>query len=127
MPLIKVHIRDGKTKDHKKAVLDGIHKALVSAFEIPEKDRTMLLTEYAAEHFDGRDENFTIVEIMAFAGRSKDAKKQLYKEIVDNVSQTTTLNPTDIFIIVNDIPQDNWGIRGGQMASDVNLGFKTDI
>ena len=127
MPLIKVHIRDGKTKDHKKAVLDGIHKALVSAFEIPEKDRTMLLTEYAAEHFDGRDVNFTIVEIMAFAGRSKDAKKQLYKEIVDNVSQTTTLNPTDIFIIVNDIPQDNWGIRGGQMASDVNLGFKTDI
>lgn len=127
MPLIKVHIRDGKTKEHKKALLDGIHNALVSAFKIPEKDRTMLLTEYDAEHFDGRDENFTIVEITAFAGRSKDAKRQLYKEIVENVTKTTALNPTDIFIIVNDIPKDNWGIRGGQMASEVDLGFKIDV
>lgn len=127
MPLIKVHMRDTKTKEHKKAVLDGIHSALVSAFKIPEKDRTQLLTEYDAEHFDGRDENYTIVEIMAFEGRSKDAKRQLYKEIVENVCNTTKLQPTDIFIIVNDIPKDNWGIRGGQMASEVNIGFKIDV
>jgi phenylpyruvate tautomerase PptA (4-oxalocrotonate tautomerase family) len=127
MPLIKVHMRDGKTKEHKKAVLDGIHNALVSAFKIPDKDRTQLLAEYDAEHFDGRDENYTVVEIVAFEGRSKDAKRQLYKEIVGNICGSTKLQPTDIFIIVNDIPKDNWGIRGGQMASEVNIGFKIDV
>ena len=127
MPLIKVHMRGGKTKEHKKAVLDGIHNALVSAFKIPEKDRKQLLTEYDAEHFDGGDENFTIVEIMAFEGRSKDAKRQLYKDTVANICGSTKLQPTDIFIIVNDIPKDNWGIRGGQMASEVNIGFKIDV
>ena len=127
MPLIKVHMRDGKTKEHKKAVLDGVYNALVSAFKISEKDRTQLLTEYDAEHFDGRDENYTIVEIMVFEGRSKDAKKRLYKEIVESVCNTTKLQPTDICIIVNDIPKDNWGIRGGQMASEVDFGFKIDV
>ena len=127
MPLVKIHMREGKTDAHKQAVKDGVHKALVSAFKIPERDRTILLNEYDAMHFDGRDENFTIVEVVAFAGRSKEAKKQLYKEIVANICGATKLQPADIFIIVNDIPKDNWGIRGGQMASDVDLGFKIDV
>ncbi len=127
MPLIKIHMRDGKEKQHKRALLDGVHQALVSAFKIPKNDRTILLTEYDAEHFDGRDENFTIVEVIAFAGRTKDAKRELYKKIVENVCKTTKLAPTDIFIIINDIPKDNWGIRGGQMASEVDIGFKTDV
>jgi len=126
MPLIKIHMRDGKTKEHKKAVLDGVHKALVSAFKIPVNDRTILLSEYDAEHFDGKDENFTIVDILAFSGRTKDMKKALYQKIVENVTKTTKLLPTDIFIVVHDIPKDNWGIGGGQMASDVDLGFKKD-
>jgi 4-oxalocrotonate tautomerase family enzyme len=127
MPLIKIHMRDGKGKEHKKAVLDGVHKALVSAFKIPVNDRTMLLSEYDTEHFDGRDENFTIVEIMAFSGRTKDAKKELYRKIVENVCKGTKLAAADIFIIINDIPKDNWGIRGGLMASEVDLGFKVDV
>ena len=37
------------------------------------------------------------------------------------------LQSVDIFIIVNDASKDNWGIRGGQMASEVNIGFKIDV
>ncbi|HRU39993.1 MAG TPA: tautomerase family protein [Candidatus Goldiibacteriota bacterium] len=127
MPLIKIHTQKGKAKQVRQAIMDGVHKALVSAFKIPVTDRTILLTEYPKEHFSGRNENFTIVEITAFAGRSKDAKRQLYKEIVDNISVTTKLKKEDVFIIVNDISKENWGIRGGQMASEVDIGFKVDI
>ena len=126
MPLVKIHMRDGKDKEHKKAVLDGVHKALVSAFRIPVNDRTLLLYEYDADHFDGRDLNFTIVEISAFSGRTKDMKKSLYQKIVENVSKTTNLQPTDIFIVLHDVPKDNWGIRGGQMASAVDLGVTVE-
>lgn len=77
MPLIKIHTQKGKSKQARQAIMDGVHKALVSAFKIPEKDRTILLSGYPKEHFSGRDKNFTIVEVIAFAGRSKDAKRQL--------------------------------------------------
>ena len=33
----------------------------------------------------------------------------------------------DIFIVLNDIPLDNWGIRGGVPASEVDIGFKVDV
>ncbi len=128
MPLVKVHMRGGKSKEHKKVVLDGVHLALMSAFKIPVNDRILLLSEYDAEHFDGRDENFTIVEILAYSGRTKDMKKQLYRDIVKNLCKSATnLQPTDIFIILNDIPKENWGIRGGLMASEVDMGFKPDV
>ena len=30
-------------------------------------------------------------------------------------------------IILREIPTDNFGIRGGQAASDIDLGFKIDV
>ena len=49
-------------------------------------------------------------------------KRDLFKKIVENVCKGSKLVPTDIFVVVNDIPKDNWGIRGGLMASEVDLG-----
>jgi hypothetical protein len=30
-------------------------------------------------------------------------------------------------ILLREIPREDWGIRGGQAASDVELGFKIDV
>jgi phenylpyruvate tautomerase PptA (4-oxalocrotonate tautomerase family) len=32
-----------------------------------------------------------------------------------------------VFIVLNEIPLDNWGIRGGIPASEVDLGFKVGV
>jgi hypothetical protein len=29
--------------------------------------------------------------------------------------------------VLNEPPMDNWGIRGGQMASEVDLGFEVQV
>jgi len=117
----------GKTARMKKAIMDGVHKALVSAFKIPKTDRNILLNEYARQHFSGRTKDFTIIEITAFSGRSKPVKKQLYNEIVKNLCNDAGLRPEDIFIIIYDVEMENWGIRGGKMASEIDIGFKIDV
>jgi hypothetical protein len=36
--------------------------------------------------------------------------------------------PADhVLITVRDAPPENWGIRGGQAASDVDLGFEVNV
>jgi phenylpyruvate tautomerase PptA (4-oxalocrotonate tautomerase family) len=35
--------------------------------------------------------------------------------------------PDDIFIVLNEVALENWGIRGGVPASEVELGFKVNI
>jgi phenylpyruvate tautomerase PptA (4-oxalocrotonate tautomerase family) len=35
--------------------------------------------------------------------------------------------PADVFVVLHEPPLDNWGIRGGQMASEVDVGFEIQV
>ena len=74
----------------------------------------------------GSTENYTLVEISMFPGRSLAAKRKLYKKIVENLS-TLGIPAKDIRIVLHEVPMDNWGIRGGVPASEVDIGFKVDV
>ncbi len=130
MPLVRITIRSGKSINYKKALLDGIHESLVQAFKIPEHDRYQILHELDAEHFEApqvKTENITMIEITAFKGRSSETKKDLYRAIVENLAKNPGIKGDDIMIIVHEPPLENWGIRGGKPASEVQLGFKVDV
>lgn len=52
MPLVKIEIRKGKSEEHKKAILDGAHDALVKAIKIPDYDRFQRIYELDAANFE---------------------------------------------------------------------------
>jgi phenylpyruvate tautomerase PptA (4-oxalocrotonate tautomerase family) len=129
MPLVKVEIYQTESKIYKKAILDGIHDALVSAFKIPPDDRNQRLYELDQEHFERRTSKsgqFTIIEITCFKGRSPAAKKLLYAEIARNLSADPGISARDILIILNEQPLENWGVSG-KPASEVELGFNINV
>lgn len=128
MPLVKVSLLKGRSIEEKKALLDAIHAALLDAFKIPENDRTQRIFEFEPENFDIPEEktsNYTIIEIDVFPGRSLDAKRKLYQKIVQNLSEQ--IQPNDILVILKEPSLDNWGVRGGKPASEIDLGFKLDV
>lgn len=127
MPHVTITTRQGRKAEQKKAILDGVHSALVEAFGIPDHDRIQVYTEVARDNWDtpGREE-LVIVEIKAFAGRSLDAKRALYKAVVRNL-EGAGVESADVFIMVIDLPMENWGLRGGQAACDIDFGFKIDV
>jgi phenylpyruvate tautomerase PptA (4-oxalocrotonate tautomerase family) len=126
MPLIRVEIREGWSPAAKAGLLDAIHLAVVEALRIPDEDRTQILTEHPAEAFEippGRSNRFILVEITLFAGRSLDAKRRLYRAVVTNLGRLG-IPPSDVVIVLREEPLENWGIRGGTPASEVDLGFE---
>ena len=129
MPLVKVSLLKGKSKEEKKALSDAIHAALMEAFRIPENDRNQRIFEFEPENFDvpeGKTSNYTLIEITAFPGRSLDAKRKLYQTIVQNLNKLD-IQPNDLMIVLKEPPLDNWGVRGGIPASEIDLGFKLDV
>jgi phenylpyruvate tautomerase PptA (4-oxalocrotonate tautomerase family) len=61
-----------------------------------------------------------------FAGRSVEAKRRLYQEIVDRLEPLGI--PRDhVSITLRESPPENWGIQGGQAACDVDLGFNVKV
>jgi phenylpyruvate tautomerase PptA (4-oxalocrotonate tautomerase family) len=129
MPLVKLSMIEGRTIEEKHSIADAVHKALVESFKILESDRNIRIEEYKAENYilpPGKSEKHVLVEITAFTGRTFGAKKLLYKNIVDNFMKIG-IDSMDTLIVVYDVPLENWGIRGGIPACDLDLGFNVNV
>jgi phenylpyruvate tautomerase PptA (4-oxalocrotonate tautomerase family) len=129
MPLAKIEVRRNRPASEVTALIEAVYQAQREALKVPEGDRQIRYIEHKPEHFEvppGKTENFTLVEITLFPGRSLEAKRRLYKSIVRRFGELG-ISPTDIFIVLNEPPLDNWGIRGGIPASEVDIGFKIDV
>jgi phenylpyruvate tautomerase PptA (4-oxalocrotonate tautomerase family) len=128
MPIVHVHVQAGRPPAERKAILDGVHAALVEAFRIPDHDRVQILHEHAPESFEsGKGPSFTLVEVNAFPGRTLDAKRILYAAIVRNLEADPGIPPAAVMIVLHEPPMESWGIRGGRAATDVDLGFAVKV
>ena len=90
MPLVTVTTRAGKTTLWKRAVLDGVHRALVSS-GVPEADRFQRVIELGEEDFvfdarypdtaSARTGDFVLIEVLWSVGRSVKIKRKLLSDL----------------------------------------------
>lgn len=131
MPATQIEVRRAYSRDEEIALIGAVHAALVSAFRIPVADKTVRLVVHEPHRFAcspklSQPERYTLVSIDAFAGRSLHAKRALYQTIVGNLEPLGI--PRDhVKVLLRELPQENWGIRGGQAACDLDLGFKVEV
>jgi phenylpyruvate tautomerase PptA (4-oxalocrotonate tautomerase family) len=129
MPLVTITMLKGRSKEIKKAILTDVHDALIKCFKIPDRDRNQRIIEIEPENYEfpsDRTEHCVTIELTVFPGRSLDAKHLLYNDIVERLEKLGVV-PSDILIILNEPPLENWSIRGGVPASETNIGFKIDV
>jgi hypothetical protein len=74
----------------------------------------------------GRGQKFTLIEVTMFSERSVSAKRALYQAMVRNLA-AFGVPLLDIKITLIETPPENWGLRGGTPASEIDLGFKIDV
>jgi len=131
MPSTVIEVRRQYSEAEEIGIIDAVQDALVDAFRIPPQDKHVRLVVHAPHRFGcppGRpdSEYATMVTIDCFAGRSRDAKRALYAGIVDRLG-VFGIPPEHVTIVVRDLPTENWGIRGGKAACDVELGFDVNV
>jgi phenylpyruvate tautomerase PptA (4-oxalocrotonate tautomerase family) len=129
MPIVTISVLEGKSTEFKNGIHNAIHSALVSAFKIPESDYNQKINEYNRTDWkipDGKTDNFISIEVFVFPGRKKETKKKLYQEIILNLEKIG-INRSDTFILLIEQPLENWGLRGGIPADEINLGFNTNV
>lgn len=117
MPLVRADILKEKTPEYKKALLDCIHEGLIESLGISDWDRFQRIIEIDKEDFEfpsEKTDNFTIVEITMFQGRTKEMKKNLIETITRKLGERLSILPTDVFIIIHEPPDENWGLSGKQ-------------
>ena len=126
MPFVRIEIIKGKTHEYKTTMLQAVHDALVTALGIPDDDRNQRLYELDAanlEHREIRTDKYCIIELTLFPGRSREMKAAVISEITRLLGERLGVPSGDVYIIINEPPLDNWGLRGVQ-GSELGLEYK---
>ncbi len=92
MPMTRVALRKGKSKEYKAAILDQIYEAMRETVHIKDGDRFMSLTEHEASEFAyggdfldiARTDDLVQIQIFWSPGKTAQMKQAMYKAIVDS-------------------------------------------
>jgi 4-oxalocrotonate tautomerase len=121
MPVTRIAIRDGKTPEYKRALMDEIYEAMRETVAIKDGDRFMAITEHAEDSFAygpflGIDRSADLVQIqVAWApGKSTEAKLAMYKRIVERLAANPGVRPEDVMISVTETAAENWSFGNGE-------------
>jgi len=122
MPLVRVSLRRGKSKEHIAAIRNSIYRAMIESFNVPQNDRFIVVHQHDAEEFDydpnyldiARSDDLVIIQISCNNTRTVEQKKAFYKYTADLLSKEPGLRPQDVFINLLETAKENWSFGNGE-------------
>jgi 4-oxalocrotonate tautomerase len=122
MPLVRISLRQGTSAEYRKALSDGVHRAMIEAIAIPPDDRFQVITEYLPEaliydpQYLGvhRSDRVVFVQITMSFGRKPQQKRKLYKRMAEILAQAPGLPPEDLLINLVETSWENWSFGKGE-------------
>jgi phenylpyruvate tautomerase PptA (4-oxalocrotonate tautomerase family) len=129
MPQVKIYGLKQNIESKRFALADAVHRALMEGIGTPETKRFQRFIMLESENFlypSDRTNDYTIIEISMFEGRSTEAKKNLIRLLYQKIEQTTGITPQDLEITILETPKCNWGIRGIP-GDELRLNYQVDI
>ncbi|MGC3977120.1 MAG: tautomerase family protein [Paludibacteraceae bacterium] len=126
MPLVKIELAKGLAKDTLLELKKSVMNSVVEVLQLPDNDRNIRLMEYEPEFFSMKNPYEILIEITIFSGRTKETKKKLFQTIVQKLS-TIHIEKENVFIVLNEQPLENWGVRGGIPADEIKLDVDVKI
>ena len=122
MPLVRISLREGKPETYRRALADGIHRAMVETISVPPLDRFQVITEHPDESlfYDPaylgiiRSDDVVFVQITLNAGRSTEQKRALYARMAELLQASPGLRPQDLLISLVEVSRENWSFGDGQ-------------
>ncbi|NQT26834.1 tautomerase family protein [candidate division KSB1 bacterium] len=114
--------------EDKQKLVDGFHQIMCDTLKIKDYDRLTVIDEKPDDFFQplNTEGKYVFIEIQFFAGRSIETKRKLYQRIV-KLLIVYDIPVDNNRIVLHEIAKENWGIRGGQAACDVDLGYSVQV
>jgi 4-oxalocrotonate tautomerase len=122
MPFVRISLRQGTSPEYRKALADGVHRAMVEAIAIPPDDRFQVITEhppggliYDPQYLDvHRSDRIVFVQITLSFGRKPLQKRKLFKRMAEILAESPGLPPPDLLINLVETSWENWSFGNGK-------------
>jgi 4-oxalocrotonate tautomerase len=124
MPLVRITLAEGKSSEYRRAIGDGVHRAMVETASVPAADRFQSVHEVKAEDLvwdpdylgQHRTADVVFIQITLNAGRTVEVKKALYARIADELARSPGLRREDVLVSLVEVAKENWSFGGGVMS-----------
>lgn len=121
MPLMRIDILEGHTEDYVQGVLDGVHRAMVDAFQVPERDRYQILTEHEPGRLVvedtgldlSRTDKVTLVGVTS-RPRSAAAKTHFYERLCMELKARCEIEASDVMVSIVCNSDEDWSFGLGR-------------
>ena len=121
MPLVRISVREGKTEEFRRAIGDGVHRAMIESLAIPPDDRFQVITSHPPDgliydpQYLGieRTEGIVFVQITLSAGRKPQQKRLLYKRMAQILNENPGVLPGNLMINLVEVTWENWSFGNG--------------
>jgi 4-oxalocrotonate tautomerase len=122
MPFVRISLRQGTSLEYRKALADGVHRAMVEAIAIPPDDRFQVITAHPPEaliydpQYLGvhRSDRIVFLQITLSFGRKPQQKRKLYKRMAEILAEAPGLLPQDLLINLVETSWENWSFGNGE-------------
>ncbi|AMV46571.1 tautomerase family protein [Paraburkholderia caribensis] len=121
MPFTRIALRTGKPAAYRQALTQGIQRALIAEFNVPEDDIFMVITEHDDSNivYDrsylgiARSDDLVLIQLTVTNSRTQEQKKALFKRIADNLAEHPGVRREDVFINLVEVLKENWSFGNG--------------
>jgi phenylpyruvate tautomerase PptA (4-oxalocrotonate tautomerase family) len=121
MPLIRIDALAGRTPEQVKQLLDAAHRAMLSAFKVPEHDRYQVYQEHPAGHFIVEDTglgiprtNQVLVVTVITRPRTQEAKQAFYAELCRELKESCGVEASDVMVSIVTNTDADWSFGNGR-------------
>ena len=128
MGQIIVHGRRSQWRDQRHELSDALHAALVDAWQYPPDKKFQRFVWLDDDDLVApqRGPRYLVVQVVAFTGRSREARRELIRQMYERVCGPLDLPVDDLEIVIIESPRESWGIRGVS-GDELTLGYTVEV
>ena len=121
MPLVRIALRSGKSREYRRAIGEAIHQCMVEILKVPAEDRFQIVSEHDADSliYDptylgiSRTDDIVLIQITLNQGRSLEMKRKFYSAVATALATCPGIRPQDVFINLVEVGKENWSFGNG--------------
>lgn len=121
MPLVNIDVLRGRSEEELKAIIDASHDAMVEAFQVPERDRYVILTQHEPFEMSILDTglgiertNRVVVFRYTSRARTQEMKVRLYELLTQNLKERAGIEPSDVLVSIVENGDADWSFGNGE-------------
>ncbi|MBB1582481.1 tautomerase family protein [Serratia sp. OS31] len=120
MPLVIFDVIEGRSDAELQKLLDAAHRAVLSAFEVPTRDRYQIVHENKAKHMVIEDtglnltrtRDLVVVRVIT-SPRAEEQKQRFYAELCRELKESCGIEGNDLMVSITTNSKGDWSFGKG--------------